>query len=614
MILFFKKHMKGFFIWYAGAILAIVLATVTSYGAPFILQFTMDLFVHNPSAESNWISDILVSIGNALSSADIGFGESMGAGYFLHNLWLVAVALVMITGINGIFSYISGSWTAVASEGMAEKIKNALYDHIQKLPYEYHVKAKTGDLIQRCTSDVDTVRSFLAIQFVEIGRVISLIAFAVPVLFGAHVNLAIVSLALFPFIFALSIYFFMQVEREFRKVDESEGELSTVLQEGLAGVRVVRAFGREQHEVERFDQRNRDYRDKVFKLIKQFAYYWSASDFLSIAQFGVILVYGSIMAVNGEIGVGQLVLFLTVVGMLQWPIRQLGRILSEAGKASVAIERISEIFDIPQEDWSDTETADMSQGIEFNNVSFSYTKDHPVLSNISFKLEAGKTLGIIGPTGSGKSTLVQLLPRLYDYSEGEILIGGVPLKYINKEWIRSRIGIVLQEPFLYAKTVKKNIGISREDMDDLEVFEAARTASIHDVIHSFNDEYETMIGERGVNLSGGQKQRVAIARAIASDSDVLIFDDSLSALDTETDRAIRESLERMPKKASRIIISHRLSSVQNADTILVLEHGKISRMGSHRELIQQEGLYKKLYEIQSMNADDGAENDSVSGS
>jgi ATP-binding cassette subfamily B protein len=414
------------------------------------------------------------------------------------------------------------------------------------------------------------------------------------------IKMTLISMAVVPVIFVFSFIFFSKVKAAFKLADEAEGRLSTVLQENLTGVRVVRAFGRQAFEVEKFDQKNREFRDLNYRLMNLLALYWSSSDFLIMFQMGVVLILGVYWASSGDLTLGTLIAFMNYEGRLLWPVRQMGRILTDMGKTQVSLGRIQEIVEKPKEDMDeDGLKPDINADIEFKNVYFEYEPGRPVLKNVSFKVKKGQTVAILGPTGSGKSSLVHLLQRLYDYQKGSITIGGVELKKINKKWLRKYVGIVLQEPFLFSKTIKDNIGLPKKDVDDNEIIEAAKIACIHDVITQFDKGYETPVGERGVTLSGGQKQRVAIARTLIQDSSILIFDDSLSAVDTETDAAIREALNERSRNVTTFIISHRITTVSQADLILVLEDGQIVQSGTHEELINEEGMYRRIWSIQS---------------
>ncbi|WP_432666192.1 ABC transporter ATP-binding protein [Wukongibacter baidiensis] len=581
------KFMKGNRFMYLGAVLAIGIATCFEMVVPLVLRVTIDSVIGSKPIElPYWIINFIEAIG--------------GKSILLRNLWICGGAIVILTIVNGIFLYLKGKWSAVASESVAKNIREKLYNHLQHLAYDYHIKAETGDLIQRCTSDVETIRRFLAVQFVEIGRVLFMLIFSLWIMISLNPTMTLVAISLIPIIFAFTLVFFFKVKSAFRISDEAEGKLSTVLQENLSGVRVVRAFARQKYEADKFDEKNSEYRDVTYRLIRLLAWYWSSSDFLCFLQIGAVLAFGAYFASKGAITLGTLVVFVTYERKLIFPIRQLGRILTDLGKSLVAIERINEILETKLEEGIDEGARPEIKGeIEFEKVNFQYDEDRQILKGISFKVKPGDTVAILGPTGSGKTSLVNLLLRLYDYNEGEIKIDGVSLKSINKKWLRDQIGIVLQEPFLYSKTLKENIGITNLKAEESEIYEAAKIASIHDVILDFENGYETSVGERGVTLSGGQKQRVSMARTIIRNSKVLIFDDSLSAVDTETDLAIRKALQERKKGVTTFIIAHRITTLSEADLILVIEEGKIVQSGKHEELINQKGLYRRIWSIQN---------------
>jgi ATP-binding cassette subfamily B protein len=577
---------------YVAAIVSVAIATLAAYLVPLILRLMIDSVfgdkpVDLPGPIARFITDgITIEV-------------------LREQLWIPAALIAAVTGVAGIFQFLQKRWASVASERSAERVREQLYDHLQHLSYDYHVKAKTGDLIQRCTSDVETVRRFMAIQLVEMGRALFLLFTAYPLLLSLNTTLALLSIPLIVVIFFYSAWFFRTVQRSFKKADESEGRLSTTLQENLTGVRVVRAFARQRFEEEKFGERNREFHDLSWNLMQVFARYWASSDLLSMAHMMLTLLVGTWIAIQGNISVGDLVVFLTVEGMLLWPVRSLGPILRDMGKALVGLGRIREVLTTPDE-YPETPAArpEIRGRIEFRDVRFGYDPEHPVLDGVSFSAEPGMTVAILGPTGSGKSSLVHLLSRLYDYESGSVTIDGVELSTIDKKWIRKHVGLVLQEPFLYAKTIRRNIGLAIENATDEQVEAAARDASVHTVIEEFEKGYETLVGERGVTLSGGQKQRVAIARALIAQSPILVFDDSLSAVDTETDLRIRQALAERAKHATTFIISHRVTTLSAADLILVLEHGKIVEAGSHTELIAHDGLYKRVWQIQNSLEDE----------
>jgi ATP-binding cassette subfamily B protein len=523
-------------------------------------------------------------------------------------LWIPGMLLITITLLRGIFIFLRGRLSAQASETTARKLRDRLYDHLQYLPYSYHKQADTGDLIQRCTSDVETIRRFLGAQFVEVGNALFMVTFSAYVMLSLDKRMTLISLAVVPVIFTFAVVFFRKVRTAFQTADEAEAEMTTVLQENLTGVRVVRAFANQAFEIEKFEEKNSAHRHKVFHLIWLLACYWGSSDFLALAQIAIVAAAGAYFTAQGSLSIGTMVVYSSYVGMLLWPVRQMGRILTDMGKALVAAERIQEILDAPREVLEENfNKPEIKGGIVFDNVYFGYEPDKPVLKGISFTVEPGQTVGILGHTGSGKSSLMHLLVRLYDYQGGSIKVDGVELKEIDKKWIRRHVGVVPQEPFLFAKTIRENITLARSDAQDEEVFQIAKDAAIHDVIMQFDKGYDTLVGERGVSVSGGQRQRIAIARALITHSPILIFDDSLSAVDTETDLAIRQALRGRARRATTFLISHRITSLSNADLILVLDDGQIVQAGTHEELVNEPGLYQRIWDLQASLAEEAVE-------
>jgi ATP-binding cassette subfamily B protein len=596
--------MKGNRMKYAGAILAMIVTVSIGFISPLMLSGTIDAMVD----ASEGRMDAAINLPGPLSDWFMARG---GIGYLMNHLWIIAIILVCCYAFSGIFQYFRGRWMAQASESIAQRIRDRLYAHLQVLSYDYHVKAQTGDLIQRCTSDVETIRRFLSGQLVEIFRAIFMVVVALVILLGRNVRMTLYSMILVPPLFIFAMMFFKWVRHYFTLSDEAEGKMSAILQENLTGVRVVRAFGRQKFEEDKFYAANDDLYRKSLTLTNLLAVYWSGSDMLSMVQTGVTLICGIVVVATypGELSVGDMTVFVSYISMLLWPIRQLGRILSDMGKSMVSFDRIDQILrEKPESEDADAAEHPIDRDIEFRHVGFEYESGNPVLVDINFTVKQGQTVAILGTTGSGKSTLMHLLQRLYDVKRGGIYIGGVDIRKISKKYLRSRVGLILQEPFLYSRSVKNNIGIVQREPDDESIFQAARIASAHDFITDFENGYDTMVGERGVTLSGGQKQRIAIARTLLKENDILIFDDSLSAVDTETDRAIREALNQQKgsdeKRTTTFIISHRLTTLSEADVIIVIQDGKVAQQGTHDELIHQEGLYRRIYQIQTSLEDE----------
>lgn len=527
--------------------------------------------------------------------------------FLSEHLWIMALVVIGVAVMSGIFLYVGRVGTALAGETFAKNMRDALFVHVQKLPMSWHDKNQTGDIIQRCTSDVEVIRNFVVTQLLEVFRTSFLVIVSFAMMMSMNVKLSLIVLSFVPVVVLYSAIFYRLIARRFTDADEAEGELSTVVQENATGVRVVRAFGREKFEMDRFREKNDAFAKLWIKLGTLSGLYWGVGDLITGLQVVTIIVVGAIEAVRGTISVGEFVAFASYNTTLVWPIRGLGRILSDMSKAGVSFERVDYIIRGEEEGYSEQKrkAEQLTEDIQFSHVSFSYEDGQDVLSDVSFEIPAGTTFGILGGTGSGKSTLVQLLTRLYECERngGIIRIGGRDIREIPLEELRDKVGMVLQEPFLYSRTIKENICASRPDASMEEIRKAAQIACVDDAIMSFPDGYDTLVGERGVTLSGGQRQRVAIARMLLSRSPVMVFDDSLSAVDAKTDYQIRLALKKERGDSTLILISHRITTLMGADQIMVLNHGKIEELGTHEELIEREGIYRKIYEIQ-MSHDD----------
>ncbi len=522
------------------------------------------------------------------------------------NLLLAAVAVLVIAVLSGVSNYLCRIDVAKGSEGFVKKLRDELYGHIQKLPFRWHVQHQTGEIIQRCTSDVDMLRNFVSGQLLEVFRTVFLIALAMTMMFSMSVKISFIALAFIPVVAAYSGIYYSKIAKRFRAADEAEGVLSSTVQENLTGVRVVRAFGREQYEIDRFDEKNNIFARLWIKLGYVLGSYWGIGDFITGMQILTVILFGTIEAVNGTISLGEFLAIVSYNQSLVWPVRGLGRILSEMSKTGVSIDRINYILNArEEEEQPGAQTPPMNGDIRFKNINFTYEGQKPVLKNIDFTIPAGSTFAILGGTGSGKSTLMHLLNRLYDLPPecGSIEIGGVDIANIRRDWLRSNIGMVLQEPFLFSRTIQENISAFRPQASLDEVRRAAQIACVDDAVLDFTSGYDTVVGERGVTLSGGQKQRVAIARMLMQKAPIMVFDDSLSAVDSETDFKIRQALKENLGSSTVILISHRITTLMQADMILVMENGEIAEMGTHEELIHRNGIYKSIYDIQ-MSSDD----------
>ena len=527
------------------------------------------------------------------------------------SLPLVALGFLGLAVVTGVFTFLSGTLAARTSESIAQRLRNYIYDHIQRLTFTYHDQTKTGELIQRSTSDIDAVRRFFAEQAIGAGRIFLLFIVNLIALLYLNWQLALYSIIIVPFTILMSFFFFQRVSKAYEAYQEQDAVLSNTLQENLSGVRVVKAFARQAYERDKFDVENWEKFTRGRRLLLMHSLYWPISDILTGGQMLAGFTIGAIMAINGEISVGT---YLSYAGMLIWiiwPIRNLGRLIVQMSTGMVSFKRITEVIQQEREplDEGDYIPGDCIRGeITFDNVSFAYEEESPVLKNISFRCEPGQIVALIGSTGSGKTTLANLLPRFYEYTDGSITLDGVELKRYPRNYLRGQIGVVEQEPFLFSRTIRENItyGVDRQVTEE-EVIAAAKAAAVHDSIVSFPNGYDTLVGEKGVTLSGGQKQRIAIARTIVKDPRILILDDATSSVDMETETEIRAALERLMENRTTpsaqlrtsFIIAHRIQSVMIADLIVVLDHGRIVQIGSHEELLGQEGTYRVIFDIQT---------------
>ena len=586
--------LKGSVRFFALCILSSMLASLCELIIPRIIGFTVDSLLGG-AALPPYAARIAGILG--------------GENYLRTHLWVTAFMILIIAVFLGLFKLGESVFNRLGSETLVETMRNRLFSHLERLPSSWFTAHQTGDIIQRCTSDVETLKSFLSEQMTSIISTVLLIILSVAFLFTVSVPLTVTALVSAPVIVAYSAVFHGKIGDGFEYCDQNEGKLSAIAQENLTGVRVVRAFGREMYEVDKFTKQNDLYADAWIRLGRLMSLFWCMGDLISGLQQMFVMVFGTVLAVRGTLSVGDLIAAVSYNAMLIWPVRELGRTVSEMSKAGISVGRIGEIMDAPEEtDAPDAVDCDPDGDIEFKNVTFSYDGNADVLKNVSFRVRKGETLGIIGMTGSGKSTLAQLLCKLWELPEdsGTITVSGTDIRKIRTASLRRNVGIVLQEPFLFSRTLRDNIGVSypKPAEHEPEIREAARAACLEETIENFSDGWDTMVGERGVTLSGGQKQRVAIARMLTEAPPVMIFDDSLSAVDSETDAKIRHALREKTADATVILISHRIQTLMAADHILVMAGGEIVEEGSHDSLLKQNGIYRKIYDIQT-GADSG---------
>ncbi len=517
---------------------------------------------------------------------------------------LVALGFVGLACIEGFFTFLSGRMANSTAEGVAYRLRNYLYDHLQRQSFSYHDKQPTGDLMQRVTSDVDMIRRFLSEMGTQIGRIwlLFLINWLV-ITTTIHGGLGMVAAIVVPIVLGLSLFFFGRVEKRFGDVQAQEALVSTRLQENLTGVRVVKAFARQEYETERFDRENYKHFQKNNSLLMMHSLFWPLTDLVTGFHQALLYFLGGMLAFNGDITVGQYIAFAGMVVYIIHPMRNMGRLIVQGSQALVAYDRVMEIIKQNREPLGEADPAPVQtvQGaVEFRDVSFEYERGLPVLKNVSFKVEPGQVVALMGATGSGKTTIINLMMRFYEHTGGHILLDGIDLSEYPRDFLRRSVGVVEQEPFLFSRTLRENItyGVGRQVSDE-EVFAAAKAAAVHHVIESFPEGYKTLVGERGVTLSGGQKQRVAIARTLLKNPRILILDDATSSVDSETEAAIRDAVNKLLPGRTAFIIAHRVQTVINADQILVFDDGKIVQSGTHAELVEQDGFYRSIYEMQS---------------
>jgi ABC-type multidrug transport system fused ATPase/permease subunit len=669
------RLLRGLRIFYFAAGLGLGLATAARTASFFLIRYFVDTYLVDSSAAVP--------------------------------LWLIVSGFIGLALIQGSFGFLSGSLAAHAAHSVALRLRNFLLDHIQRLPYAYHDEVQTGELVQRVTSDVDAIRRFFASHALESSRILFLFVINFTVILLLNWQLALLSVVIIPFILLISVYFFRRVSKAYEDYQQQEAVLTTTLQENLSGVRVVKAFARQDFEEEKFEKANISKYNKGKRLLLMHSLYWPISDTLCGIQMLAGFAAGALLTINGTLTVGDYLAYAGMLLLIIWPMRNLGRLVVDMSQGMVSFERISEIIREPREVMTDKDfvaPAYLQGDVLFNQVAFTYGTPAPLsnlpaiaaeippvsgstakssqskpsngagdghveahnahsettvaqaaqhglgsaepstdagipklpatphatrkgvmshrnsnndgkeqarhqtvaLQDITFHIQPGKKVALMGAAGAGKSTLVNLLPRFYDYTGGQILLDGRELKSYPREYLRQQVGIVEQEPFLFSRTVRDNITYSvGREVSQAELEDAAKAAAIHDVImRKLPQGYDTLIGERGTTLSGGQKQRVAIARTLLKDPRILILDDSTSAVDTETEALIRQALERLMEGRTTFIIAHRIQSVMAADLILVLERGRIIQSGAHDELLQQEGMYRHIFTAQTRIEDE----------
>jgi ATP-binding cassette subfamily B protein len=588
------KHLHLMIKWMGKNSLLMIPALVALYFVSY-LRTLIPLFGQH-------IIDVTLGFSESGSKLPKFFADMLIADSKTMELFLAALIIVLLALLRALLIFIRRSVSGVFSERVAYDMRNKLYRKLQDANYYFQTHSETGDIIQRCTSDVEMYKRFISEQSIEVIRLGLLVGLSIYHMSRLNVTMMWISLVIAPVLLTSAAFYFSRVEKMFSEIEKNEAIMTTHVQENVSGARVVKAFANEAYEINKFKNLNREFTDSDFKLVKRMAVFWSSTDFISFIQFFIIALIGIIFASRGEISIGVYTAFLAYAGNIIWPMRQLGRLVGDFSKAVVSVSRLDHIISNPGEyvDEENKQTPVIEGNVEFRNVSFKFddSKEDQII-DVSFKVNKGETIAIIGKTGSGKSTLMNLLIRLLDYQKGQILIDNLEIKEIEKHHLRKNVGVILQEPFLFSKSLEDNIKISDHKSDTERVSNVAKIAQVHNDIMNFEKGYKTLVGERGVTLSGGQKQRVAIARMLLKPKPILVFDDSLSAVDTETDIQIRRALNKEWKDSTVFIITHRITTASEADKILVIEDGKIIESGRHEDLINRNGLYKNIWEIQS---------------
>ena len=530
------------------------------------------------------------------NAIDHGLTAGQAGTLFLAGGLILLIAL--IRGAAGFGQRFYGLWL---THRVAYDLRNDFYRSLQRLPFAFHDQAQTGDLMSRATSDITETERFIGIGLMDLTATLLLLVGVIGAMLLENAWLALLALIPMTVLVAATVRFGGKVRPMFKRIQEQMGVLSTTMQESMTGIQLVKAFAREPHELEKFERENEEWFRRRYAVIRVWANNWPTFTLILASSIFLLLWFGGPRAMAGELTVGSLFALISYVLMLNGPVQRLGFLVNLAATAGASASRVFEIIDTPsevEEVANPLVLRDVAGEVVFEHVSFRYGEGPLVLEDVSFRVEPGQTVALIGPTGSGKSTITNLIPRFYDPTEGRILIDGHDIRTVSLESLRRHIGLVLQDPFLFGTTIRENIAYGRPHASQEEIEAAARAARAHDFIMEFPEGYDTRVGERGVTLSGGQKQRIAIARALLYDPRILILDDSTSSVDTETEHLIQQALAELMQGRTTFVIAQRLLTLKNADLILVLDHGRIVERGRHQELLDMGGLYRRIYDLQ----------------
>jgi len=525
-------------------------------------------------------------------------------------LILAGVAVLAVSALRGAFAYGQTYLGEFLSQKVAYDLRNAIYDRLQRLSYAYHDKQQTGQLMSRATADVEAVRGFVSMASLRMVYNIVLFSVVLYLLLSMNWKLALVSFLCFPFIFYRAVLVGRRLRPIWMTIQQGIAALGTILQENLSGVRVVKAFSLEGRESAKFRDKATELYERNLETTRQNAFNMPLMTFLTTVCTGLILWYGGREVLGGNLTVGELVAFNSYLPMLDMPVRMLANMVNQISRSMAAGERIFEVLDTEsavKEAPNAIELPRVKGLVRFEGVSFGYDAVSSVLKNISLEAQPGQLVALLGATGSGKSTVVNLIPRFYDVTGGRITIDGIDIRDVTLSSLRRNIGIVQQDIFLFTASIRDNIAYGEVEASEEDIITAAKVAQIHDFIESLPDGYDTLVGERGVTLSGGQKQRVAIARTLLLDPPILMFDDSTSSVDTETEYLIQQALRELMKGRTTFVIAQRLRTVRNADQILVLKDGEVAERGTHAELLEKGGIYREIYDLQLRDQEEALE-------
>ena len=528
----------------------------------------------------------------------IDYGVSQGQASTLIAAGALIMGIALVRGVLGFVQRYYGEWL---TNRVAYDLRNEFYNAVQYQPFAFHDQSHTGDLMSRATSDISESERFAGIGLMDLTATLLLMVGVIVAMMLESVPLALLAMIPLPILLFTTVRFGITIEPMFKRIQEQMGTLSNVMQESLTGIHVVKAFAREPHELDKFDRENNEWFSRRQGLIRKWANNWPFMTFLIMLSIFFLLWFAGPSALRGDITVGSLFALISYVLMLNSPVQRLGFLVNLAATAGASATRVFEIIDLPQEvvDRADALALTAPRGdVKFEHVSFSYRDGLHVLADVDFHAKPGDKIALIGPTGSGKTTITNLLPRFYDATSGQILVDDHDVRELQLKSLRGHIGIVLQEPFLFSQTVRENIAYGRTDASMEDIVAAAKVARAHEFILELEEGYDTRVGERGVTLSGGQKQRIAIARALLADPRILILDDSTSSVDTETEHLIQEALGELMMGRTTFIIAQRLLTLKHADCILVVQDGRIAERGTHEELLANDGLYRQIYDLQ----------------